>query len=358
MAGQPSSEHGRRPMLLSRRWVQVSVLVFVAGFFGLGVAGYLNYTQEPPMPAAHRRRGGGHGLHPRRRHRRPGGLPAQRPHGVRQRLRPRRLPGPGLHRRLPAPLYRQHAAPVRVDRIGGSGGPHAADRGGRHQRPQDEPLRRGDRHAALHGRPGRRLRASSSATTRPTSREPSTQLRPAARGDHRPGELRQLTAFFAWTAWAAAAQRPGQQLLLHQQLAAGAGVGNTADRRRARLERAVASSRCWAASACCSSPSAATTGSAGGAASSDSSRSAAGRRRAHAGPARDRLVLPRDGRCCSCCRPWSARSRSTTAPTWRASSASTSRDCCPTTCRAPGTSSSRSSGSRPRSSRPASSCCR
>jgi nitric oxide reductase subunit B len=38
-------------MLLSRRWLQVSVLVFVAGFFGLGVAGYLNYTEEPPMPA-------------------------------------------------------------------------------------------------------------------------------------------------------------------------------------------------------------------------------------------------------------------------------------------------------------------
>jgi hypothetical protein len=27
------------------------VLVFVAGFFGLGVAGYLNSTQEPPSPA-------------------------------------------------------------------------------------------------------------------------------------------------------------------------------------------------------------------------------------------------------------------------------------------------------------------
>ena len=38
-------------MLLSRRWIQVAVLVFVAGFFGLGVAGYLNYTQEAPMPA-------------------------------------------------------------------------------------------------------------------------------------------------------------------------------------------------------------------------------------------------------------------------------------------------------------------
>ncbi len=33
-----------------------------------------------------------------------------------------------------------------------------------------------------------------------------------------PGELRQLTAFFVWTAWAAAAQRPGSFEVLYQQL--------------------------------------------------------------------------------------------------------------------------------------------
>ena len=41
----------RRPMLLSRRWMQVALLVFLAGFLGLGIIGYLNYTGEPPMPA-------------------------------------------------------------------------------------------------------------------------------------------------------------------------------------------------------------------------------------------------------------------------------------------------------------------
>ena len=46
-----SASQTRRPMLLSRRWVQVSVLVFILGFFGLGLAGYLNYRDEPPMPA-------------------------------------------------------------------------------------------------------------------------------------------------------------------------------------------------------------------------------------------------------------------------------------------------------------------
>ena len=47
---QPVSKT-RRPMILSRRWVQVSLFVFVLGFFGLGLAGYLNYHGEPPIPA-------------------------------------------------------------------------------------------------------------------------------------------------------------------------------------------------------------------------------------------------------------------------------------------------------------------
>ena len=45
------ADGSRRPMLLSRRWMQVSLLVFILGFFGLGLAGYLNYKDEPPMPA-------------------------------------------------------------------------------------------------------------------------------------------------------------------------------------------------------------------------------------------------------------------------------------------------------------------
>lgn len=44
------TDGSRRPMLLSRRWMQVSLLVFVLGFFGLGLAGYLNYRGEPPTP--------------------------------------------------------------------------------------------------------------------------------------------------------------------------------------------------------------------------------------------------------------------------------------------------------------------
>ena len=61
--------------------------------------------------------------------------------------------------------------------------------------------------------------------------DPTTEhgLRPDAITD--PAQLRQLTAFFAWTAWAAAGEPAGPQLLVHEQLAAGA-AGRTTRRRR------------------------------------------------------------------------------------------------------------------------------
>ena len=37
-----------------------------------------------------------------------------------------------------------------------------------------------------------------------------------------PAQIKQLTAYFAWSAWAAVDAASGQGLLLHQQLAAGA----------------------------------------------------------------------------------------------------------------------------------------
>ena len=40
----------RRGMLLSRQWIQVAVLVFIAGFFGLGLTGFLNHAGQPPIP--------------------------------------------------------------------------------------------------------------------------------------------------------------------------------------------------------------------------------------------------------------------------------------------------------------------
>ena len=125
--------------------------------------------------------------------------------------------------------------------------------------------------------------------------EPTTKngLRPDAITDR--DDLAALTAFFGWTAWAGAAERPGPQLLVHQQLAARAARRQQADGERGRLVGALADraagrhrpavrrlrplehprlARPRAGHAELPHP---------------------GRRRAHAGAARLRLVLLRDG---------------------------------------------------------------
>src|SRR5512147_916590 len=40
-----------RPLLVSRAWVQASVVVLVFGFFVLGLLAYRTYTASPPIPA-------------------------------------------------------------------------------------------------------------------------------------------------------------------------------------------------------------------------------------------------------------------------------------------------------------------
>src|SRR5579885_3557469 len=41
----------RRPLLVARGWTQAVILVFVFGFFVLGLLAYRTYTGEPPIPA-------------------------------------------------------------------------------------------------------------------------------------------------------------------------------------------------------------------------------------------------------------------------------------------------------------------
>ena len=46
-----------------------------------------------------------------------------------------------------------------------------------------------------------------------------------------PEEIQRLTAYFAWSAWAASAERPGTRLQLHEQLAARSRLSTTGPRR-------------------------------------------------------------------------------------------------------------------------------
>jgi nitric oxide reductase subunit B len=39
-----------RPFLLSRGWIQAAILVFLFGFFILGLLAFRNYGGQPPIP--------------------------------------------------------------------------------------------------------------------------------------------------------------------------------------------------------------------------------------------------------------------------------------------------------------------
>ena len=43
-------EEERRPLLVSRGWVQTVALVLLSGFFVLGLLAYRTYRAEPPIP--------------------------------------------------------------------------------------------------------------------------------------------------------------------------------------------------------------------------------------------------------------------------------------------------------------------
>jgi len=41
---------GRRELLVSRAWIQAALLVFLCGFFVLGLLAYRTYMAQPPVP--------------------------------------------------------------------------------------------------------------------------------------------------------------------------------------------------------------------------------------------------------------------------------------------------------------------
>ena len=163
----------------------------------------------------------------------PAGLPAQRPHGVRVGVRPRRLSRARLHRRLPAPRVRSGHALLRRTGLGLGRAPD--DRGLPHQ-----PLRQEDGDAHLERRPGPAPSTCWFAHYSAFFSDPKTEhgLRPNAITDRT--QLRQLTAFFAWTAWAASTDRPGHDYSYTNNWPPEPRVDNHADGQRDRVVGAVA----------------------------------------------------------------------------------------------------------------------
>ena len=168
----------RRELLVSKGWVQASIVVFLIGFFVLGLLAYRTYSADPPIPDRVVDPAGADGVHRRGHQRGPEDLPQQRADGVRLDLRPRRLPRPRLHRRLPAPgrATRSSASTAaRAPTARASGRSPTSRRTATTSRPTRSPTPRRRR------TPSR----SSSATTPTSSPNPTTEqgLRPDAIDD-------------------------------------------------------------------------------------------------------------------------------------------------------------------------------
>lgn len=195
----PSSRNGRS-LLVSRAWVQMTALVFLAGFFVLGLLAFRTYAASPPIPDTVIDPSGrvvftgddvraGQAVFLRN------GLMSYGSvfgHGA--------YLGPDFT----ADYLRRAADHVLAQNGGASAGAEQTVRDFRENRYDPET---------------RRLELSAAqATAFEEVRdhyagffgEPTTRwgLRRAAITD--PSHVRQLTAFFAWTAWAASARRPGE----------------------------------------------------------------------------------------------------------------------------------------------------
>ena len=192
---------GRRELLVSKGWVQAVALVVLFGFFVLGLLAYRAYSGQPPIPDRVVDPSGrvvftgedvtaGQGVFLKNGLMQYGSIFG---HGA--------YLGPDYT----ADYLRRSALSVR-ESYGGEGSDEAAvrtveDFKENRYDPESETLEFTAAQAAAFGE----LRGYYGDYFG----EPTTRygLRPEAIRD--PGEIRQLTAYFAWTAWAAAALRPG-----------------------------------------------------------------------------------------------------------------------------------------------------
>ncbi len=190
-----------RPLLVSRAWVQASVVVLVFGFFVLGLLAYRTYTASPPIPAEVRSDGGTLVF------------TAEDVRAGQQIFLSRGLMEYGSvfgHGGYLGPDYTAdylRRAAVIVNRHHGAADDDEDPRTVREFRENRyDPTTGVLRITEAQGRAFEEIRAHHQEVF--AREDGSTGLRPRAVGD--PEDVRRLTAFFAWTAWAAAADRPGK----------------------------------------------------------------------------------------------------------------------------------------------------
>ena len=192
----------RRQLLVSKAWIQAVVLVVLVRVLHPRPARLPHVHGAPAGARARRRPAGPRALHGQGHLQGPAGLPAQRADGVRVGVRPRRLPRARTSPPTTCAARRTSSALLRRPALGLRRAPD--DRGLPHQ-----PLRRAHEDADASRAARRRRSARSCRTTAASSptRRPGTACGPTR--SPTATQLRQLTAFFAWTAWAASTNRPG-----------------------------------------------------------------------------------------------------------------------------------------------------
>jgi len=194
---------GRRELLISRRWVQGAALTLIFGFFVLGLVGFQTYSGQPPIPERVVDPAGdvvftGEDVKDGQKVFLKNGL-----------MQYGSVFGHGgyLGPDYTADYLRRAALAVR-ESYGGEGSDRATAQTVRDFRenrydPETEELQFSEAQAAAFGEVRDYYQGFFS--------EPTTKygLRPEAITD--PEEIKELTAFFGWSAWAAAAERPGRE---------------------------------------------------------------------------------------------------------------------------------------------------
>ena len=209
----------RRGMVLSRGWIQLSALVALTGLFGLVLMGWLTYRSDPPIPQRAVTSAGavvftGADIH--------AGQDVFLKNGL---MEYGSIFGHGAYLGPDFTADYLHRSATAV--LNAYGGP-TSDTAARRTR---EDFR--NNHYDARTRTLTLSAAQADAfpvlvahyTTLLDSAKGRNGLRPHAITD--PGQLRQLTSYFAWSAWAAAAQRPGKSYSYTNNWPGEPLVGNT-----------------------------------------------------------------------------------------------------------------------------------
>ena len=209
------NERPRRGLLISNGWIQAIVIVVLCGFLILGMLAYRTYTDEPPIPSKVVNSSGqvlftgadvivGQEVFLRNGLMEYGSIFG---HGA--------YLGPDF-----TADYLHRAALISIDHYGGSSSETATQ-----QTIADFKTNRYDEctgaliYSAAQAEAFEKLDAYYAGFFgTPTTR--SIGLRPSAITD--PQQIRQLTAFFSWSAWAGFGLAPESRLFLYEQLASGA----------------------------------------------------------------------------------------------------------------------------------------